>query len=199
MPPATARAGCWRSCFPAATSTTAPGSPKRWTRSGYHTRDQADPAVGLIPSWPTRATRRARSAPGYASATSATPSPNALTRSLAASAADAAVDARPPSTSSSTRRAAPWPTICRRAVGWPGCSDQAGPVSWPRYAPRPRRHNWPSRSISLGTVSAHLATLRQAGVVTRQRTGRSVYYERTPLGDELVGLITGAVGSPVRR
>ncbi|WP_225918528.1 ArsR/SmtB family transcription factor [Actinocatenispora comari] len=53
--------------------------------------------------------------------------------------------------------------------------------------------------LSLGTVSAHLATLRQAGVVTRQRTGRSVYYERTPLGDELVGLITGAVGSPVRR
>lgn len=50
--------------------------------------------------------------------------------------------------------------------------------------------------VSLGTVSAHLAVLREAGVVTTRRSGRAVYYELTPVGDELARLVTadGAVG-----
>lgn len=44
--------------------------------------------------------------------------------------------------------------------------------------------------VSLGTVSAHLAALRAAGVVTPRRSGRAVYYELTPLGDELARLVT---------
>ncbi|HWS35714.1 MAG TPA: winged helix-turn-helix domain-containing protein [Actinoplanes sp.] len=39
--------------------------------------------------------------------------------------------------------------------------------------------------VSLGTVSGHLATLRDAGTVVGRRSGRAVYYERTPLGDTL--------------
>jgi DNA-binding transcriptional ArsR family regulator len=44
--------------------------------------------------------------------------------------------------------------------------------------------------LSLGTVSAHLSTLREAGVVATRRAGRAVYYELTPRGDELTRLIT---------
>jgi DNA-binding transcriptional ArsR family regulator len=44
--------------------------------------------------------------------------------------------------------------------------------------------------VSLGTVSAHLAALREAGVVTTRRSGRAVYYELTPVGDELARLVT---------
>jgi DNA-binding transcriptional ArsR family regulator len=44
--------------------------------------------------------------------------------------------------------------------------------------------------ISLGTVSAHLAALRAASVVTTRRSGRSVYYELTSVGRELAALIT---------
>ncbi|GIE35384.1 ArsR family transcriptional regulator [Actinoplanes italicus] len=39
--------------------------------------------------------------------------------------------------------------------------------------------------VSLGTVSGHLATLRDAGAVVGRRSGRAVYYERTSLGDAL--------------
>ncbi|SDS99823.1 ArsR/SmtB family transcription factor [Actinoplanes derwentensis] len=39
--------------------------------------------------------------------------------------------------------------------------------------------------VSLGTVSGHLATLRDAGAVVGRRSGRAVYYERTALGDAL--------------
>jgi DNA-binding transcriptional ArsR family regulator len=41
--------------------------------------------------------------------------------------------------------------------------------------------------VSLGTVSGHLATLRDAGAVVGRRSGRAVYYERTTLGDTLAG------------
>ena len=38
---------------------------------------------------------------------------------------------------------------------------------------------------SLATISAHLTALREAGLVYGARTGRSVLYTRTPLGDAL--------------
>ncbi|MEU7003813.1 helix-turn-helix domain-containing protein [Nonomuraea sp. NPDC046570] len=38
---------------------------------------------------------------------------------------------------------------------------------------------------SLGTVGGHLAALRAAGLILGTRTGRSVLYARTPLGDAL--------------
>ncbi|WP_326558349.1 ArsR/SmtB family transcription factor [Micromonospora sp. NBC_01796] len=41
--------------------------------------------------------------------------------------------------------------------------------------------------LSLGAVGGHLAVLRESGLVTRTRTGRSVRYERTPLGGTLAG------------
>jgi DNA-binding transcriptional ArsR family regulator len=48
--------------------------------------------------------------------------------------------------------------------------------------------------VSLGTVSAHLAALREAGVATTRRSGRAVYYELTPVGEELARLIGSPVG-----
>ncbi len=46
--------------------------------------------------------------------------------------------------------------------------------------------------ISLGTVSAHLAVLRDTGVIAGARTGRNVVYRRTQRGEELLA----ALGEP---
>jgi DNA-binding transcriptional ArsR family regulator len=44
-------------------------------------------------------------------------------------------------------------------------------------------------TLSPGTTSHHLTALRDAGLVTGRREGRTVLYVRTPLGDELAGAV----------
>lgn len=53
--------------------------------------------------------------------------------------------------------------------------------------------------LGLGTVGGHLAVLRDAGVVMSVRTGRSVLYHRTELGEALVARpdSAGPGGAPV--
>jgi DNA-binding transcriptional ArsR family regulator len=43
---------------------------------------------------------------------------------------------------------------------------------------------------TLGSVGDQLKTLRDAGLVTRSRSGRSVVYRRTPVGDALAAVAT---------
>ncbi|SEM70232.1 transcriptional regulator, ArsR family [Nonomuraea pusilla] len=46
-------------------------------------------------------------------------------------------------------------------------------------------------AMSAGTVGEHVAALRRAGLITGARTGRTVLYARTPLGDALT---QGSIG-----
>ena len=48
-----------------------------------------------------------------------------------------------------------------------------------------------STGHTLGAVGDHLRVLREAGLVTRARAGRSVAYRRTPTGDAVVAGATG--------
>ena len=50
--------------------------------------------------------------------------------------------------------------------------------------------------LGLGSIGGHLAVLREAGLVTRRRAGRSVVYLRTPLGATLVGSPAPPAASP---
>jgi len=49
-------------------------------------------------------------------------------------------------------------------------------------------------AMSLGGTSTHLAILQQAGIVARARSGRTVLYRRTPLGDALAGALPQHAG-----
>jgi DNA-binding transcriptional ArsR family regulator len=53
--------------------------------------------------------------------------------------------------------------------------------------------------LSLGTVSGHLAALRDAGLVVGRRSGRTVYYERTESGEALAQMILATTPLPSLR
>lgn len=54
-------------------------------------------------------------------------------------------------------------------------------------SPASTSHLGAALALSLGTVGEHLAVLRDAGLVNGTRSGRSVLYARTAIGDALVG------------
>jgi DNA-binding transcriptional ArsR family regulator len=53
-----------------------------------------------------------------------------------------------------------------------------------------------SLGLTTGAVGDHLATLHGAGLLTKARSGRSVLYRRTPLGDALIAASPGPAVPP---
>lgn len=60
-------------------------------------------------------------------------------------------------------------------------------------APTSTTHLVAQTGQGLGSVGGHLKVLREAGLITRRRSGRSVLYTRTPVGEALV---QGAAAAP---
>ncbi|MEV3919694.1 ArsR/SmtB family transcription factor [Actinomadura coerulea] len=58
-----------------------------------------------------------------------------------------------------------------------------------RLLAEPATTSWLSARLrmSVGGIGDHLAVLRESGLVTRERSGRSVLYRRTAVGDVLMG------------
>lgn len=83
-------------------------------------------------------------------------------------------EARPPSPQALARLLGTARAIVLTAVGAPRSTSQLVAVT----------------GYGLGSVGGHLAVLRDAGLVTRRRAGRSVLYVRTPLGNRLVAATT---------
>lgn len=97
-----------------------------------------------------------------------------------------------------------WDAANRHAVIYPGSGTLAGGESPSAQAlarllgpvravvlaaldaPRSTSQLVALTGYGLGSVGGHLAVLRDAGLVTKRRAGRSVLYVRTPLGDRLV-------------
>jgi DNA-binding transcriptional ArsR family regulator len=44
--------------------------------------------------------------------------------------------------------------------------------------------------LAASTVSAHLTALAEAGLVSRKRSGRSVFYQLNPRGQKLIALMS---------
>jgi hypothetical protein len=87
---------------------------------------------------------------------------------------------------------APPPDGIQRLIGRPR-ARLLGALHTPARPPQLSRQ----LAMSLGGTSAHLAILRQAGLVTRARSGRTVLYRRTPLGDALAASFPGTpAGDP---
>lgn len=98
----------------------------------------------------------------------------------------------------------PWPrTLIYRARGtaalWGEQEDVPRPDALTALVGRPRArlllaldapastsHLARSLAMAPGAVGDHLAILRSAGLLVRARSGRSVLYRRTPLGEALV-------------
>lgn len=59
--------------------------------------------------------------------------------------------------------------------------------------PASTTHLATSLGLAKGTVSEHLSTLSDAGLLRSWRDGRSVLYARTPLGDELLATAAGDI------
>jgi DNA-binding transcriptional ArsR family regulator len=79
------------------------------------------------------------------------------------------IDSNPPASDALTHLLGPTRAIVLTALDRPRSTSQLVALT----------------GYGLGTVGGHLAVLRNAGLVSRRRAGRSVLYSRTPLGNHL--------------